>query len=63
MTLKDKSKNRKLSKSKKNQAKHYIKKARKSLKKWRSLAKPRRGNGQQKLDLVVFSIFSLKQGF
>jgi len=29
----------------------------KSLKNWRSLPKPRRRNGQQKLDLAVFSIF------
>jgi len=30
---------------------------RKSLKKWKSLAKSRRRNKQQKLDLTVFSIF------
>jgi len=35
----------------------------KSMKKWRNLAKSRRGNEQQKLDLAVFSIFSRKKGF
>jgi len=35
----------------------------KSLKKWRSLAKPRRENEQQKLDLAVFSIFFQKKDF
>jgi len=41
----------------KNSSQALHEEGKKSLKKWRSLAKSIRGNKQQKLDLTIFSIF------
>jgi len=49
----NKSKNRKLQ-NHKNPSQALHEDGKKSLKKWRSLAKPRRGKVQQKLDLAIF---------